>query len=455
MLFWGCGMGLTRTEQDMYTISMRDTTTNYYMQNAPGNRDNGVIYPSSRTFKSQRYLMQKDSLVERFYPDFIRLGVFESVGFLVGGDKDYSMGTGMFGIFQDFDKDYRNQRGDPDNTFVGGLWRFGIGEWRLRWFRDAPNWTIGTSIYEAISPDARIEQSLQSMFPIYVRKRFFLKETIPYLCVTPAFGIGYWPSQYVNLSVSLDLGSIGGLNLRAYAGFAAGQNSSSSPQVDESRFTSEAQTVTVPYAGIGISFLDFLNRVEETEREWKYHRHSAWNIGILQIAALGSGSDASVFTDEDESNIFNGAMIRLLNTSLALPILNNQFYVGTSLANVLAIGDGEWGVGILPVRFGFFQTILPDELTTEPFIEYNYYPSSFFNIGNRVNLRLSEQINLGVIIGYASGSTDETMGNRLVENFGSAGDFSGAYFGMMIGFLDKIFFPEELQYNKPDGYFEE
>ena len=445
---WGCGIGLNRIEKDTYTISHRDTTTEYHVQNAPGNRDNGVIFPSSRTFKSERYLLQQDSVVEREYPDFIRMGAFESVGFLLGGDKDYALGSGLFGIFHDFDKDYTNYRGDPDKVFVGGLYRIGIGEWRLRWFRDAKNWTIGSSAFEAIVPDARLEKTLLSIAPIYVRKRWFLSEDIPYLCLTGAVGIGYYPSQYINTSLSLDLGSLSGLNFRAYAGFAAGQHSASAPQVKESNFSNEAQKTYIPYAGIGVSLLDFFNLVEETETEWKDYKHSGWDIGLMQIGFLSTGSDYSSFAEDDEEGMLNGLMLRFLNASTAIPVLNNQFYAGTSLFSMIALGKYEWGVGVLPIRVGYWQTILADELTTEPFMEFNYYPSSFVNIGNRVNLRISEQINVSFIIGYASGSTSEVLGNNLVDNFGAPGDFSGTYIGLTIGFMDKIFFPEEIRYNK-------
>ncbi len=445
---WGCG-SYTRIEEDTYTISHRDSTDKFFVKNAPGNRDNGVIYPSSREFKSERYLLQEDSVVIRKYPDFIRLGVFESVGtFGTGGDN--ALGSGMFGIFHDWDKDWRNFRGNSDYFFSGGIYRLGIGEWRLRWFRDAPNWTYGIHLYETIMPDARVEKWLVSP-SFYVRKRFFLKETIPYLTVTPAFGIGFWPSQYFNVSASLDLGSLSGLNFRAYAGFAAGRNPSNSPQVEQSRFTDEAQDITYPYAGLGISFLDFLNRVEETKIEWKNHPHSGWNIGVLQWGFLGSLTGGSDDTDEeDEEALINGMLIRLLNASTAIPVLNNKFYAGTSLVNFVGLNEGEWGAGVLPIRVGYFQTVIPDELIIEPFIEYNYYPSNFFHTGGRLNLRIHEYFNVSAVLGYAAGSTEVDMGNQVRNTFGTPQEFSGAYFGVMLNVPDNIFYPQHLRYNKKD-----
>ena len=449
-MLWNCG-GFTRVDEDIYTISHRDTTTKYFMKNAPDNEDKGLVYPSSRTFKSERYLLQEDSIVTRHYPDFIRLGIFESVGLFVGGDADYAMGSGMFGIFHEFDQDPRYFRGSPDYTFTGGIYRLGVGEWRLRWFRDAANWTYGTSAVEAIFPDARLERALIGVAPLYLRKRWFLREEIPYVCVTAATGASFiWPSQYVNASASLDIGSIAGFNIRAYVGFAAGQNSNTTPQVRESQYTDEAQSVTMPYAGIGISFLDFMNIVPETYMEWKDHPHSGWDIGILQAGFIGSGAASSIFSDEDESSLFNGTFIRLLNAEAALPFANNKFYVGSSLFNCVVLGNNEWGCGVLPIRFGYWETVLADELSLSPFVEYNYYPSNFFNVGAKMSLRITPQLNIGVIAGFASGSTDENIGNQLTNGFGQPGDFSGAYFGIMLGLFDNIFFPEQLRYNREE-----
>ena len=139
--------------------------------------------------------------------------------------------------------------------------------------------------------------------------------------------------------------------------------------------------------------------------------------------------------------------IKLASTSLAIPILNNQFYVGTSLLNVMIFGKDEWGVGVLPIRVGYWQTIIADELTVEPFLEYNYYPSSFFNLGGRINLRVFDNINLSMILGFASGSTDFEFTSGPLKDLGYATDFSRAYLGFSLN-LGRIFYPQELRYNK-------
>ncbi|MCL5992301.1 MAG: hypothetical protein M1419_09415, partial [Bacteroidetes bacterium] len=184
--FWGC-ISYSRTETDIYTISELDTTTQYLDKNAPGNRDNGIIYSSSRTVESHREMIQRDSTVTREYPNFIRLGLFESIG-LIGSGSDFAAGMGMFGIFPDFDNFKTTYRGGTGKVFSGGLYRFGVGEWRLRWFRDSKDWTYGTSGLEIIMPDARTEYALVGIAPLYLRKRWFLREEIPYIAITGHIG---------------------------------------------------------------------------------------------------------------------------------------------------------------------------------------------------------------------------------------------------------------------------
>ncbi len=447
----GCSGLMTRTEYDLHTITERDTTYNYTNQNAPGNRDNGVIYPSSRVFDFERSTTTRDSLVVREYPDFIRLGVFESVGLMFSGENKYGIGTGLFGIFPDFEKLSQSYRGGDSKLFTGGLYRIGIGEWRLRWFRDAKDWTYGTSLLEIIAPDSRGEKALSSIFPFYIKKRFFLRDEIPYISLSPGFGFGWFPSQYINLFGALEVGSIGGFNIRAYLGVAAGINQNWSVQVRSSDFSDDkSQSSVVPYVGLGISFLDFVNIVPETYKEWKDHEHSSWNIGLLQIGILNTpGTDSSSFAPDEEESIISGLSLRFLHGEVALPILDNKFYAGTSLFNLIVLGDNEWGMGVLPIRLGYWQDLIQDELTTEPFIEFNYYPSTFIHIGNKINLKVSNEINMGLTLGYVSGSTDIEFGNDTRDLFGRIkSTMSNFYIGISFGFIDRIFLPSELRYNK-------
>jgi hypothetical protein len=448
----GCVNFTTRVEKDIYTITVRDTTNLYEQKNAPGNRDNGIVFPSSRTITSERELIQRDSIIEREFPDFIRIGAYESIG-TIGMNPDSGLGSGLFGLFSMFNDNGLLNLSNADSSFRGGKYVFSgvinrllIGEWRLRWFRDAENWTLGTSLYENITPDARIENTLGSFLPLYIRKRWFISEDIPYLSLTGSFGIGYYPSQYINASASLDFGSIGGLNLRAYAGVAAGYNAKGNMILTGTPFENESKTVLAPYLGLGISFLDFHNRVEETKQEWKDMKNSAWNIGLAQVSFLWTPADSAA--GDAGGGLLKGMMIKLLNSSLALPFANNQFFAGVSLANIISLGKDSYGVSMLPVTVGYWQTLLEDELSTTPFVEFGFYPTSYFHVGNRLNLVLTQFINLGVVLGYISGSTSDALGDALSQPFGSPGKLSQFYVGLSLGLGDRIFYPQDLRYNK-------
>jgi hypothetical protein len=443
----GCFNFTTRVERDLYTITERDTTTFIEQKNAPGNRDNGVIFPSSRTIESYRDMQQRDSLVQHEYPDFIRLSIFESVG-TVGGNNNYSTGSGLFGIFPNYQKLSSSNRGDSSSLFTGGIYRIGTGDWRLRWFRDAKDWTLGTSLFEGIFPDARVENSLVSILPLYVKKRWYITDKIPYLTVTASVGVGWFPSQYINLSGSLDLGSMGGLNLRAYLGVAAGVNTKNSYMVRLSPIGTDATTVFAPYAGLGISFLDFSNSVPETYVEWKNHPNSSWDVGILQLSFLYTGTDSSAISSGTGKSLFNGVMIKGLNTNISLPFADNKFYFGASLFNLMALGMNEWALGILPIRVGYWMTLLPDELSLDPYIETSFYPSAMYNFAVRMNLRLSKYLNGGLIAGYLISSTNYNLGSDLTSAFGNPGSISRFYFGFSVGIGDKIFYPENIRYNQ-------
>jgi hypothetical protein len=445
-LLFGCA-ALTREEKDVFTITERDTTYTNFVKNSPNNKDNGVVFPSSREILVERNSYQRDSSYSRFYPDFIRFGLFESVG-TMGGGSDNAIGTGLFGIFP-INEMRTSYRGDDNKVFSGGIYRLGIGEWRLRWFRDSPNWTIGSSFVEALLPNAEAENFLISLYPIYLRKRFYLREEIPYIAVTPAFGVGYFPSQYINLSTSLDVGSLGGLNVRAYLGIAFGYNGENSPSIKNNDYTNDAQTVTFPYAGLGISFLDFLNLVPETLVEWKDHQHSSWEIGFVDFSLLNTNAKTTIFRDTSAGEILKGFDLQMLKTNIAIPFLNNRFYAGASLFHLAVFGKREWALGILPIRFGYWHTIIDDELTATPFTEFCFYPSKYINIGGEVNLRVFESINFGVKLGYMSGNSEEVINSEILNNLGISSAFSNYYLGFTVR-LDRIFFEPELRYNRPE-----
>jgi len=405
--------------------------------------------PSSRTFNNIRFVNQYDSIVTRHYPDFIRLGFFESIG-IMGSSSKNKLAPGLFGLFHDPENLTETFKGDDNATFSGAIYKLGIYEYRLRWFRDAKNWTIGTHALEYIAPDVWIDNALISIFPLYLRKRYFLREEIPYIAVTLGGGIGWWPSQYLNLAASLDLGSIGGLNLRTYLGFIAGYNSSSTPQIKNSNNPDRTISQAFPYFGLGLSVLDFHNLPKETETEWKFHEHSSWDVGLLQIGMLYTTADESVFQTKNDTTekIFKGLSLKLANAQIAIPILNNRFYAGTSLLNIILLGKKEWGFSILPIRLGYWLVLIEDELSLDPFIEYNYFPSNFINLGSRLNLKISENLNLSLLFGFATGKTDLGYDKSITDEIGLPGEFSRPYIGININIWDRIFYPQELRYNK-------
>ena len=449
-MFFSC-VSITRTETDIFTISDVDTTYAYHVRNAPENEDRGVVFPSSKVIEYQRDLVQYDSIVERYYPDFIRVGLFESVG-IFGGDADHAIGTGIFGTYPslgDFDEHFRGAKG---RTVPGGIYRFGIVEKRLRWFRDAADWTIGTHVFEAILPDARMEKGFMSFAPLYLRKRWYLSRDIPYISVAATFGLGYFPSQYINLSGSIELGSIGGLNVRAYIGLATGMNAEGSVLVrSNSDFASGSVSNTIPYFGLGISVLDFHNIVPETLKEWKDHEHSSWDIGLAQFGLLSSTTDRSAFATKNDTTggpLFSGYFIRVANTRIALPIFDHKVYAGTSLINMSILGEREWAFSVLPIRIGYWHTLIEDDLILEPFLEMNYYPTYSFQIGTRFNLRFSESFNFSIEGAYVSGGDNNETGLFLENNYGLNTKYSQFYIALVFNIWDRIFYSDELRYNK-------
>lgn len=460
---------LTRIEEDTYTITQRDTTIVTNVAYPPGSRErleptiqgsnpnnNGAIFPSTRVTQIQRDKDQIDSVVTREYPNFIRYGLFESAGLLFSS-SDNKLGLGPFGIFFDLEELLGNiESGTKSNAiFSGGMYRFMPTEYRLRWFNDDPDWTIGTYAFEWLIPQAIIEssdttlginKSVMSFLPLYLRKRFFLRREIPYVAITPTVGLGYLGSQYANIGVTADIGSIGGFNLRAYAGYV--MNFTPSAEIGSS----------FPYFGFGTSVLDFLNLQEETEEEFKYMKHSAWNIGLFQLSVLNTSSESSLFEEPRlgttlDNTFFRGLHFRIAPTTIALPILNYQLYAGTSLMSFSGVGWGEWSYAILPIRIGFWQPLIKDEMTVEPFFEFGYAPNTSYNIGTKLNFRLNDNTTLGLTAGYISASavlTGKTIkpGGFIDRLLGAPTDFSRFYMGISVGIFDKIFSKSELRYFK-------
>ncbi len=469
VLFAGCFLShvenpVTRTETDYYTITDRDTVSREVVRNSPGSvGDNGVVFPSSRETHTLHNTLSHDSTHDRNYPNFLRAGGLENAG-LLGSSSSNGLGPGLFGIFALFNSNqiltndstpargtiYKPDTGaHPKNSngnqlFKGELIRAMPYEYRLRWFNDAPNWTVGWSALELLAPDENRKNWLTSYATnIYLRRRFYISDQIPYLIFSPFLGVSAYPSMYVNIGGELQLGSLAGMNLRAYAGFADGftwlSNSNSN----------------FPYFGLGVSVLDFTNTAEETEHEWKYYTHTGIDVNIFELTLLATSQKYTSIL-QDTAIPFNGMQMKFATVEIPLPILNYHLWAGTSLINWMGMGFENQAIGILPLRVGYRQYLFGEDLMVEPFFEYDYYPSTVFNMGAQIKLDTWTHENIGITLGYASGSP----GAFLPQLFNTAAsmqnlNISTAYIGISVFLGDWDKTPEavrEMHASKSDPW---
>jgi hypothetical protein len=413
----GCSVSqyIIRTETDTYTITDRDSTVIETVHNIPGaTLDTTPVEPSSRKIKTYAHTNSFDSVAKRFYPNFLRMGLIEVAGLYTSGRG--SNASGLFGAYGAFNDD------QPSASILwrSELLRFAPLEIRLRWFNDAPNWTLGWSAYERWSMDDSSSHSFTSIASnLYVRRRFYLRDQIPYVIFAPYLGASALPSAYVNLGGELQVGSFGGLNLRAYAGLISGFN-----------WFDPTIGGTYPYVGLGVSALDFTNRVEETEREWKYYTKTTLNACIVEGSYNGS----------------TWGQLRFASVEFPLPFWNYHFWAGTSLVDYMgfavssvnpSFGSDKAGLGILPISAGYRQYLGTDGFMLEPFVEASYYPSSFVNLGARLKIVLSDGLSVGGLVGFAAGSPGSFMTQGQ--------SFSGGYFGLTLSVGDYNNTPEKIR----------
>ncbi len=433
---------VTRYEYDTYTITVRDSLIRENVRNAPGSGgDNGTVFPSSRTTKLSRESLSYDSTYERSYPLFLRYGGIEFAG-MITGSSNPGLGSGILGLYTLLDSNtltnishriLKDNVSRPNSIFKGRLFRLIPVEYQLHWFNEAPDWTIGWSAYESLARDDDGSNTLSSYFTnIYIRKRFWFRDKAPYLFASPFFGISLYPSVYVNIGSELTFGSFGGFNLRAYAGLATG-------------FTigAGAKTITTPYLGLGVSALDFINKVSETQHEWKDYLHSAVEVSALDIDLLDGFAGYPNLFQLPGSVAITGINLQLATAHFPLDILDGKFWAGTSLFKFFALGYNQALLSVLPLRIGYRQYLIAEDLTAEPFIEVNYYPSSFINIGGRLRLNTFHDMTVGLILGFAYGSTGAFY-NRILVSQGSAiqSDVSSVYLGISFSPKDRLNTPE-------------
>ena len=433
LLLSGCGT--TRTETDYYTITDREQLARDTTVVAPGSaQDHGVLFPTARTTETRRETLSHDSTHERTYPDFMRAGGLEFAGLLSSSGTN-GIGLGLFGLYHLFDLDQivtnghssfyspGTQQAASNSLFKAELIRVAPLEYRLRWLGDAHDWTLGWNLVELLDRDELSGDRFTSVgLNAYLRHRTWIRDQAPYVFAAPYVGLSLWPSAYLNAGGELTVGSLAGMNLRAYLGAAAGYAS----------VTDRTHILAFPYAGLGVSVLDFVNREQETEREWKDYAHHGINVDILDVTLIKAGqSYLSIFDTTMSGLPFQGVMVRLATTEIPLPVLNGHVWAGTSLFNYQMLGFFEQGFGILPLRLGYRHYLFAEDLMIEPFVEYDYYPSSFYNVGVRAKLDTYTGYNLGLVAGYTAGTpmsfTPQAFNTGAVQ---SATRFSTAYLGL-------------------------
>jgi hypothetical protein len=433
-----CGT-FTRTEKDVYTITRVDTTVASMVQNQPMDRDHGVIYPSSRTVEITRNVTQRDSTVTREYPDFIRVALFESVGMIGSKQDGESLQAGMFGIHGPMDRLLFNVQ--PDTTtsiFTGAMYRIGVVERKLWLFDSASNWTWGFTTFEMIRPDDNPANTLRGVFAPSISKRFYFRDKIPYFAFTPTIRLSAFPSIYGNASVSADIGSIGGVTLRAHVGYVFGQTS-----------YAEGKSVNFGYAGMGVGIMDFLNREEELYVEWKDHEHSAWDISIAQFTFVGSSEETSAFNPTStEKSLLKGFIGNVGTADIALPWLDYHITAGTTLFSMIALGAESFGIGVLPLRVGGVLPVGEGGAAFRAFIEYSYLPASWFHTGVKFTMLMSDLVTLHATLGYVTGDNGSEVGYNIAGDVTGVTKISGVYFGFGAGIFDWLFTRDQLRYGK-------
>lgn len=438
ILFTGCSFSISRIESDKYTLTEVDTTVYTDVKNLPGNgRDNGTIYPSPRVSNSTRRYLQTDTIVERRYPNFLRFGIIEGVGLIAPGTSTDGTGNGLFGFFKSLSAKH------PDDTKIMGanIFRFVPFESQFKWLTDSPNWVIGTSLTEFITfqKDSSINldrgEYLIGVIHSYLKRRFYLRDEVPYIFYTPYLGVSFFPSQYINLGVSLDVGSYGGLNIRSYAGFVSG----TTWVIGEK--DGKNPNLTFPYFGIGISALDFINKPSELEVEWDNQKHSAIEVSALNIAVVHTfGSDSKSFFNtvlqDSLGETFTGGILKFgtANFPIRLGDIEN-FFIGTSLLNIHALNKNAVGFGFLPLRIGYRESFYKNVLILEPSFEQTFYPSMITNICLRSSLTLTDWTQFDIVLGYShiSPFNDPASGFETLKTTQSYGT---GYIGVGIGIGD-------------------
>jgi hypothetical protein len=184
--------------------------------------------------------------------------------------------------------------------------------------------------------------------------------------------------------------------------------------------------------------------VEETEREWKDYVHSAIEVTIFEGQVLRAFADyTNAFDTVLAALPFTGGMMRFATAHYPIPLLDSNFFVGTTLFQYMALGFEQASFSVLPLRAGYRTHLIAEDLSFEPFLEANYYPSQYINLGARLRLNMFNDMNFGLVVGYANGSSGAFLPNSFFQEGSPLGSsFSSVYAGVTIGAGSRIYTPK-------------
>ncbi|MEP7234686.1 MAG: hypothetical protein ABI778_05255, partial [Ignavibacteriota bacterium] len=172
--------------------------------------------------------------------------------------------------------------------------------------------------------------------------------------------------------------------------------------------------------------------------------HSAVEVSVLDVDLLdGLAGYPNLFDTSFAKLPITGLNIQLGTAHFPLDFANGKFWAGTSLFKFFALGYYQAVMSVLPLRFGYREYLIAEDLTFEPFIEANYYPSSFINLGARLRLNTFRDMTIGLVAGFASGSTGAFYSKIFIDHGSTIkSDISSVYLGISIGFKDRLNTPE-------------
>jgi hypothetical protein len=382
---------LNRTETDVHTISDKDTTAFRINQIKPTNS----IYPTDKEFQKNNDLLQRDSIVKRHYPDFIRAGLFESYGgfsSLSGkGEQKY------FGMLNQ----YKNKR-----LFGFGHTRLGFLEKELLWDDDIKGFSYGVTFFEKYYLNQ--ERSIDGIFTLMLKKQHSLFDDYEMLRLSTVLEFSFVYDEYLNIFEVLEIGSMGGLNLKAKAGCL---------------YSTKNEKGFHPYFALGFSIFDFANYPYENNIEWKDMKHKGRIISALTISTTLSGVEFDI-----------------LETKIPINYIDKRLLFGINTVST-KYEDGETTYSVLPISLSFMQNLYKEKFVLMPFYQIAVMPTTMHNLGVETLFRVSEMVNLRAGIKYSYGEEYYPYETDIEYTIK---DIDAIKFYLKIGLGSRMFFSNEM-----------